>query len=176
MRRFALAAIVLAGCGGPVLFTRPGATAAEYDRDMAQCTYEGAAATATYGSGQPTARTVAGALGQGFGIGLGRAVERYDLQILCMRARGWIATRQGEMPAVHAADQAPVVPAPSPRETPQESKYLFAAQDWMRASGCQAPAATMTAKGAGFEVFTARCGAADPVVIRCEFGICRGLF
>jgi len=150
---FAVAAVALAltGCAmQPIICNRSGATRADYDRDVAQCEYESASATVTYGSSTPPARTLGGAIGQGIGIGMGRAMARNDLAIMCMRAKGWRPS--GEMPASYAQ------PAPSPVVVPVaeqqlavEAKYLFSAQQWAKGMGCEQPFAAGRSRGCLFQ-------------------------
>lgn len=91
-----LLAALLAGCPSqPVRWTKGGSDA-DFARDDAQCDYEAAAATAGYGPGQ-TPHSTASALGQGFGAGLGRAIEERKLSAMCLRAKGYVP--QGEAPA-----------------------------------------------------------------------------
>lgn len=108
--RAIVAATLLAGCASrPVMWVKPGADSSQFAQDSAQCDYEVSAATANYGSSTPAARTLGGAIGQGFGQGLGRAIEMRKLEALCLRARGYYpqdqqvdygTTARAETPAV----------------------------------------------------------------------------
>ena len=86
-----IVASLAAGCATqqPYMWVRPDTTKEQFDQDYARCVYEASAAVATYGSGQPTARTTGGAIGQGLAIGYGQAAEYHKLGQLCMRARGY---------------------------------------------------------------------------------------
>lgn len=87
-----------------------------------------------------------------------------------------IAIQRGETSSPQQAKPtASVGNAVSPSLRNVESRYLFAAQDWARGQGCGSPVATMTGKGAGFELFTVTCATTDPVSLRCEYGVCRAL-
>jgi hypothetical protein len=88
MRSVILAVVLLSGCAAPTVWTRPGAVSSDFERDRAQCQYEGAAATANYNTG-PTARSYGGAVGQGIGEGIAIAMRRNELFTLCMQARGY---------------------------------------------------------------------------------------
>jgi hypothetical protein len=87
MRSLIFVVALTAGCAQTV-WVRPGYGESDFQRDAAQCQYEGAAATANYNTG-PTARTTGGAIGQGFGEGIAIALRRNELFALCMRARGY---------------------------------------------------------------------------------------
>ncbi len=78
----------LVGCAPAPLWTKDGATQAHFDRDKAQCEYEAALATASYSQGQ-TARTAAGAAGQGFGEGIAIGLKKTELGRMCMAAKGY---------------------------------------------------------------------------------------
>ena len=101
------ALILLAGCAPRYQWVKPNATQADFEQDAARCTYEAQAATATYGSSQPTAYTTGGAIGQGIGIGIGRAIENNNLAVLCMRAKGYNQVQIGPQQA-YPAVQAPI--------------------------------------------------------------------
>ena len=88
MRSLILVVALLSGCAQTAWVRPPGGPAFNLGQDSAQCEYESFAATASYGSG-PTARTVGGAIGQGFGEGIAIALRRNELFALCMRARGY---------------------------------------------------------------------------------------
>lgn len=93
--RAALAVLGLAGCAAqPIAWVKPGGDAAQFARDDAQCDYEASAATANYGSDQPTARSTGGAIGQGFAAGLGRSIEIRKLSAMCLRAKGYSQGQQ----------------------------------------------------------------------------------
>lgn len=195
----AIALAALCACAPPT-FVRPNTTMAEFDADISRCQYEATSSTATYGSGQNTARTLGGAIGQGIGIGLGRAIETNNLVALCMRARGYAigGPSAGGYPALATtnepgyprpmSDPTGAVPsaykAPAPRveSAPMvaasinaESKWMIAAEGVAKASGCSPPSAAMTSKGAGMEMFAVACPNGTTLAIRCEFDGCRVL-
>jgi hypothetical protein len=87
VKRYALI-LLLAGCAQPMTWYKEGGSQAEYEQDVARCTYEAHAATASYSQGQ-TARTNSGAVAQGIGEGMTMSMRQRDLAILCMRARGY---------------------------------------------------------------------------------------
>ena len=94
MHRLTLVALLaIQGCAGPT-WVKPGAVQADFDRDVAQCKYEAASATASYGGG-PTRRTTAGALGQGIGEGIDLGLRQRDLIMLCLQARGYTKQAAG---------------------------------------------------------------------------------
>lgn len=92
-RALPLLVVGLVGCATPPVYYRDNTSMADFDRDIAGCQYEAASSTATYGSGQNTARTMGGAIAQGLATGLGQAMAANNLIALCMRARGY--TRGG---------------------------------------------------------------------------------
>lgn len=77
----------LVGCGGGT-YNKPGATQAEFDRDLAQCRYEAASSASAYGSSE-TRRSASGAAGQGVGDAVAESGRRSELIDLCLRARGY---------------------------------------------------------------------------------------
>ncbi len=86
--RAAILALLLVGCAPAPLWTKSGATQADFDRDKAQCEYEAALATASYSQGN-TARTAAGAAGQGFGEGMAIGMKKTELGRMCMSTKGY---------------------------------------------------------------------------------------
>ncbi len=91
MRAAVISLAILAGCASP-LWTKEGATQADFNRDAAQCEYEAASATASYSQGQ-TARTTGGAAAQGFGEGMAIGLKKNELGRLCMTAKGYTRVR-----------------------------------------------------------------------------------
>lgn len=181
MRRAApLLLVALAGCAVNPAAIRPDAGSPEYQVDAYQCDYESSSSTATYGSGQNTARTYGGAIGQGIGLGIGQAMARNDLFVKCMRAK-YAARAYGSpaasVPAAQLQPQperiasAPAV-APSIRE---ESKWMLQAEGVAKVNGCTPPNAAMTSKGAGQELFAVACPNGTTLAIRCEVDGCRVL-
>jgi len=84
MNRFTIAActcLVLAACAPmkPMVWVKPGATAAEFEQAKAQCIYEVTAAT------QQTDYSYRTVIGQE----LDRSIRQRELGLLCMKARGW---------------------------------------------------------------------------------------
>ncbi len=69
--------------------------------------------------------------------------------------------------------------APSPSQSmavsSTESKYLFNAQSFATDSGCVQPAATLSIRAPGYEIFTVACSNGDHRSIRCDYGHCREL-
>src|SRR5688572_28681681 len=61
--------LLLTGCAPQWQWKHPHGDQAQFNRDVAQCEYEGAQATASYSHGA-TARTTSGAISQGIGEGL----------------------------------------------------------------------------------------------------------
>jgi hypothetical protein len=192
-RALALAiSALLAGCATtPPLYNRPNTTVADFERDKAACEYEAASSTANYGSGQNTSRTMGGAIAQGIGIGLGRAMETSNLVAMCLRARGYYRCEAEGCRAVAATAAAVPVEyirmpdlAPPPRTAaapavaaslPGESKWMIVAEGVARASSCSPPATAMTSKGAGMEMFAVACPNGTTMAIRCEVDGCRVL-
>lgn len=76
-----IAVTTLAACvtPTPMVWTRPGATEADFERDKNQCIYESSALTQSVDYGY---RTI-------FGQELDRAMRRNELAGLCMKAKGW---------------------------------------------------------------------------------------
>lgn len=190
----AIASVLVAGCAPPV-YVRPNTSMAEFDRDISQCQYEAASSTAGYGSGQNTARTYGGAIGQGIGIGIGRAIESNNLVALCMRAHGYQrgGPSVGGYPALASEPASEIIVAPeyqrgaAPAATPMpiastpfvavslkaESKYFVTAEGVAKATGCAPPSVAMTAKGAGSESFMVGCPNGTTLAMRCEIDGCR---
>src|SRR5207249_110616 len=108
----------LAGCAAQptYMWVRADTTQGQFNQDRAQCIYEAEAAVATYGSSAPTPRTMGGAIGQGIGIGIGKAMEGNRLAVLCMQAHGY-AQRPVDLDAVAAAN-AGVAPVPTAAVVP----------------------------------------------------------
>lgn len=82
---------ILSGCATPMaqyMWVKDGATQGDFDRDMAKCQYEAAAATAGYGAG-PTVRSSSGDFVQGFGEGMTRGLRQNELVQLCLTAHGY---------------------------------------------------------------------------------------
>ena len=69
----------VAGCAGKTCYTKPGFTQAEWNRDLAQCTYETTASTQNVNYGYSTV----------FGQALDQALRRQQLMDLCLKARGY---------------------------------------------------------------------------------------
>lgn len=83
-------AALLGGCAtGQVMWIKSDYTPEQFEKDKRQCVYEVQLATATYGSGQATARTNSGAIAQGFGNGMAIAMTERRLAIACMEAKGY---------------------------------------------------------------------------------------
>lgn len=180
------ALLAIAGCGGRVVYVKPGASSDAYQSDIARCEYEAASSTSTYGSGQPVARTVGGAIGQGIGLGIGRSMEANNLIALCMRARGYTQAMEGSIqaaPVVYVqqsppsavANQQPVAAAPFVGGLKMESRYLLNAEALAKSVQCVPPAATMTAKGAGEESFIVACPNGSTITMTCDASGCRVL-
>lgn len=77
-------ALLVAGCAGqPVVYTKPGATPADFEQAQATCRYQAVAATANGGSyGMRT--TIGAAMAQG--------QKQDELIDLCLKATGWRPT------------------------------------------------------------------------------------
>ena len=101
-------ALLVAGCAPQYVWVRPDASQADFQRDVARCQYEAEAATANYGSNPGYAYSLGGAIGQGIGLGIGKATQQNKLAILCMRARGYGAELAGTVPV--RIDSAPIAP------------------------------------------------------------------
>lgn len=85
---WAVFAATIPGCAQTV-WLKDGATSLDFDRDRAQCEYEAAAATASYGSSSPTARGYSGALARGIVEGIDLGSRQAELMRLCLTARGY---------------------------------------------------------------------------------------
>lgn len=172
-----LIALALTGCAPRYTWVRADATQGMFDQDMARCQYEAASSTANYGSSTPAARTVGGSIGQGLALGYGQAMAENNLIALCMRAKGYAQAPIGQQPypVAQAPVYAPPAPSPAPAAAKGESKYLFAAEALAKGSGCQGPAATMRAKGAGGEWFDIACQGGPALPVSCDVTGCRVL-
>ena len=73
-----VASLMLAGCV-PTVYTRPGGTVGDFERDRARCDYETHAATINSGAGYNTA--IGGAFAQ--------ALAQTTLLHKCLAAHGW---------------------------------------------------------------------------------------
>lgn len=196
-------ACVLTACGPNPAAIRPDAGSAEYQVDAYQCDYESSSSTANYASGQPTARTYGGAIGQGIGAGIGQAMARNDLFVKCMRAK--YAARAYSSPPSVAYEGKQMFPPPTASSAPQypivmsdptgavapaarsgaapavaasinaESKWMIAAEGIAKTEGCVPPRTAMTSKGAGMEMFAVACPNGTTLAIRCEVDGCRVL-
>lgn len=71
--------VVCAGCGGKIVYQRPGATQTDFEQDKAQCDYE-----ATKHSYTPM-----GAFGDPFMSGIQEGMRYNKLMEGCMRSKGW---------------------------------------------------------------------------------------
>lgn len=73
--------IVLAGCQTAApRWDKPGATAADFERDKLACEYDATKATASGGNfGMSTA----------VGAGLAEGFKKVELMTLCMKTKGW---------------------------------------------------------------------------------------
>ena len=85
MKRHHRVAVLLAlilttsGCAQRI-YTRPGATASDFDHDKAACDYQAVAATANGGTyGMNTA----------IGAGIAQGMKQAELEDLCLKASGW---------------------------------------------------------------------------------------
>ena len=84
-----VAAMLLAACStSPKGWTKPGATAADVERDQAQCRYEAKSATASYTS-TPTQPGNTAAMGAAVGDGVVIAEKQIELTNDCMKLRGY---------------------------------------------------------------------------------------
>ncbi len=102
--------LMLAGCASPYMWAKQGATPADYDRDLARCRYEAAAATAGYSTGR-AAPTMSGAIAQGFGEGMAIGMRRSELIDLCLQANGY--SKRPTHNAVAAPQAVAMAPASS---------------------------------------------------------------
>jgi predicted secreted protein len=98
-------------------------------------------------------------------------------------------------PALIVATTAPVAPAVvpalyvAPPVTPTvvmaapakavgiggESKYMFSAEQFAKASGCSQPVATMVVRQSLNETFSIDCEGNETLIVRCEAGGCRAM-
>ncbi len=85
----ATVAICCVACStAPAGWQRPGAAAADIDRDKAQCAYEAKAATASYSS-TPSKPGETARMGAAVGDGIVIAEKQVELTNECMKARGY---------------------------------------------------------------------------------------
>lgn len=54
-----------------------------------------------------------------------------------------------------------------------ESRHMFSAERFAKASGCMSPVAAMSLRAPDSETFTITCAAGDPMIIRCDGSACR---
>jgi len=78
---------LVVGCAPTKQWVKPGATQWEFDRHMAQCKYEAAAATATIGT-TPT-YNLNHALAAGMSAGITSGLRQVELIKLCMQKEGY---------------------------------------------------------------------------------------
>lgn len=87
MRKIAAAALIVSitsACAPQYVYSRPGATQADFEHDKAVCQYQAVSATANGGNfGMSTA----------IGAGIAEGMKQAELQELCMRAAGWQKVR-----------------------------------------------------------------------------------
>ena len=68
------------------------------------------------------------------------------------------------------------LPAPAPQPLRNIGVDSYLAEKLARQSACTSdPAATLVAKGPGYESFSIKCASGDVLMVRCEFGNCRAL-
>jgi hypothetical protein len=65
-----------------------------------------------------------------------------------------------------SASVAPAVPA---------SKYMVSAERFAKNGGCESPVAKLSIASSTYETFTITCAKGDPLLVRCDDGICREL-
>ena len=80
-------ALALGGCGAPMMWTKDGMTAADFEKDRMQCTYEANAAVATYNSGPFSGSKQVYAVGMADSSEFG--ARQAEQEQLCLRARGY---------------------------------------------------------------------------------------
>ncbi len=56
-----------------------------------------------------------------------------------------------------------------------QSKYMFSAEQYAKANGCNSPAAAMSLRTAAAETFTIACAGGETLIIGCEASGCRAL-
>lgn len=202
MTRIALLAVaLLAGCA-PKMFVHPNPGAVNQLADASRCEYE--IEMAQQGVRVPYWYNNNQAAGYLIGAAIGQAI-RYDrLRTLCMQSKGYIAVplAAGPFPGVTSAEaiqldanqrypisaaqpgRADIAVAPPPpiaaapvvaASIKADSKYLITAEGVAKAEGCIPPAAAMTSKGAGMEMFAIACPNGTTLAIRCEIDGCRVL-
>ena len=104
----------------------------------------------------------------------GRSTEQAS-DAACVRdyeAKGFRRTSEAEEKLRHLRT-APAVAPPKPI-VPVEARWLLAAENLARASGCSTPLVTLAQKGAGQERFAVVCAGGQPFApIACDFDGCR---
>lgn len=149
-------ALALVGCATPVTMLRNDKTG-----QIARC-------------GGGTTGFVAGGM-------IGKSIEQSS-DARCVadyEAQGFRRSYAGDPQAI-AAPRRELESTAAPGATPSvatgmkgESKYMFAAENVAKASGCIPTTVAMTAKGAGSESFMAGCPNGTMLAIRCEVDGCR---
>jgi hypothetical protein len=107
----------MAGCASPYTWVKNGSTPVDYERDIARCRYEAAAATAGYSTGR-VAPTMGGAVAQGFGEGMAIGIRQSELVMLCMQANGYIRKLASSARPLAAASSPTASAAAVPPEPP----------------------------------------------------------
>jgi hypothetical protein len=74
-----LACLVITGCGGKTIFTKPGATSADFEQAKVECEFE-----ATKYSYTPM-----GAFDSPIMSGIQEGLRRNELLFQCLQAKGW---------------------------------------------------------------------------------------
>lgn len=118
---------------------------------------------------------------------IGQSIEKSSDQncVNDYRARGFIVVsapiqpRPAVEPSGGGAIERQPAPAPAPAvesgPAPTASKWLYAAEQTAKASGCREPSSKLNFAASGAETFTVTCLGAEPMSIRCDFGNCREL-
>ena len=76
--------LAVTGCAQKKIFTKPGLTQAQWDRDYAQCEYEATSST------QNVDYSYQSVVGQA----LDQALRRRNLMELCLKAKGYVEQKQ----------------------------------------------------------------------------------
>lgn len=150
------------GCAQAPVWSKQGATQSDFERDVAQCKYEAAVATASYNTG-PTARSRYGAVLQGIDEGIAIGARQGELIQLCLVARGY--SRQSSQEYTPRKDIIRVVDSPT---FPDKERWLSTIST---RSGCDANAsARLKSKDGVRETFEVVCNNSGKVLtITCEF-------
>ena len=113
-------ALLVAGCAQGT-WTRPGATAYEFEQEKAQCEYEAELATPDLPPPGPPPRNAGAAIALAIAQGIAKGSHQVALARTCMTAHGWTFIPNGQRAPVTSAM---VTPTATIEPTPTDEECL----------------------------------------------------